>query len=68
MSDSVEILADLAPLLSPGASIVLPGDPEFAGLIARWREYEAPNIIVVVQVAVESDVQQTVSMHNATSL
>jgi hypothetical protein len=65
MSDSVGILADLGPLLSPGASIVLPSDPEFAGLTARWREYEAPNITIVVKVAVEFDVQQTVSIHDS---
>jgi len=61
MSDNANILADLGPLLSSGASIVIPNDPEFAGLTARWREYEAPNIAVVVKVSVESDIQKTVS-------
>jgi hypothetical protein len=63
MSDSEGILANLGPLLSPKASIVHSTNPEFAGLVARWREYKGPNITVVVQVAVESDVQETVSVH-----
>ena len=65
MSDNLGILADLGPLLSPKASIVLPSHPEFPSLVARWREYEAPDITVVVQIAVESDVQQTVSVYNS---
>lgn len=66
MSDSAEILANLGPLLSPTASIVLPGNPEFDNLTARWREYEAPEIAVAVQVATETDVQNTVSVHRST--
>lgn len=67
MSDHVGIQAELGALLSPGASIVLPSDPEFAGLTARWREYEAPNITFVVKVAAETDVQQTVSTQTPVS-
>lgn len=61
MADKFNILHDLSPLLSPQASIVLPGDIAFSNLTSRWREYRAPNISVVVQVATEVDVQQTVS-------
>lgn len=62
MSNSEEILASLGPLLSPRASIILPNHPEFVSLTARWRDYEAPNIAVVVKIADEFDVQQTVSV------
>ncbi|TVY85094.1 FAD-linked oxidoreductase azaG [Lachnellula suecica] len=68
MSDSERILADLGPRLSSRASIVLSDNSKFAGLVARWREYEAPNITVVVQVAVESDVQQTIRYANEHSI
>ncbi|KAJ2979491.1 hypothetical protein NUW58_g7186 [Xylaria curta] len=60
MTSAVEISGALGPKLSPQATIVLPGDSDFASLTARWREYRAPNISVVVKVATESDVQETV--------
>ncbi|CAG8958962.1 hypothetical protein HYFRA_00012959 [Hymenoscyphus fraxineus] len=60
MSKNENILADLGSRLSPGASIVLPNNTEFANLTSRWREYDAPSINVVVKVANESDVQHTV--------
>ena len=68
MSYVVGILNDLGPLLSPGASIVVPSNPRFASLVSRWREYKAPKVTVVVQVANESDVQQTVSRADTFSL
>ncbi|KAI1459380.1 hypothetical protein F4805DRAFT_473318 [Annulohypoxylon moriforme] len=60
MADNINIAADLGPLLSPQASIVLPGEATFANLTSRWREYRAPNISAVVQAATEADVQKTV--------
>lgn len=60
MSDSAAISSGLGSLLSSGASIAVPNDPEFAGLVARWREYEGPHIAAVVKVSEESDVQKTV--------
>ncbi|CAJ2512976.1 Uu.00g010950.m01.CDS01 [Anthostomella pinea] len=60
MAGDTTIQADLGPLLSPEASIVLPCDGEFANLTSRWREWHAPNISVVVQVATADDVQQVV--------
>ncbi|CAG8973974.1 hypothetical protein HYALB_00010094 [Hymenoscyphus albidus] len=60
MSKNENILAELGSRLSSGASIVLPNNTEFANLTSRWREYDAPSINVVVEVANESDVQQTV--------
>ncbi|PQE31559.1 hypothetical protein CJF32_00009371 [Rutstroemia sp. NJR-2017a WRK4] len=64
MSDSEGILADLGPLISPKASVFRSSDPEFARLVARWREYKGPDVMVVVRVAVESDVQETVRYAN----
>ncbi|KAI0540093.1 hypothetical protein GGR58DRAFT_462325 [Xylaria digitata] len=53
-------LAGLRPLLSAGATVALRGSCTFANLTSRWREFQAPNIAAVVQVATESDVQQVV--------
>ncbi|KAI1777235.1 hypothetical protein F4818DRAFT_341465 [Hypoxylon cercidicola] len=64
IASNVNLLGDLGPKLSPEASILLPGDAEFANLTSRWREWHAPNIAAVVEVATEADVQQTVRYAN----
>lgn len=51
---------ELGVLLSPGASINLPGTPEFREKTARWIDSLSPDIGAVVAVATEHDVQQTV--------
>lgn len=51
---------ELGPLLSPGASIYLPGTPEFSDKTTRWIDSLSPDIGAVVVVATEEDVQQTV--------
>ncbi|KAL7622063.1 hypothetical protein AAE478_007564 [Parahypoxylon ruwenzoriense] len=61
---NISLSTNLAPTLSPGASIVLPGDANFANLTSRWREWHAPNIAAVVRAATEADVQQTVRYAN----
>jgi hypothetical protein len=58
-------LAGLKPQLSPGASLVLPGDASFVNLTTHWREWHAPTIAAVVEVATEGDVQQAVRTHGA---
>ncbi|KAI0401066.1 FAD-binding domain-containing protein [Xylaria palmicola] len=60
MAGIEEISAVLGPKLSPEAAIILPGGSDFAGITARWREHQAPAVSVVVKVATESDVQETV--------
>ncbi|KAI0970445.1 FAD-binding domain-containing protein [Xylaria arbuscula] len=60
MTGIEEISAVLGPKLSPEATIILPGGSDFAGITARWREHQAPAVSVVVKVATESDVQETV--------
>lgn len=51
------IAAELSPLLSSGASIILPSDASlFQNLTARYSEYFAPGITAVVKVAKEADI------------
>ncbi|KAI0854095.1 hypothetical protein F5Y00DRAFT_222271 [Daldinia vernicosa] len=64
ISKSINLQADLGPRLSPSASIALPDDANFANLTSRWREWHAPTIAAVVQVATEGDVQQAVRFAN----
>jgi len=60
LEDRTDIFAQLAPLLSPGAAIILPSDP----LITRhqrWQAYSQPRYSAVVEVAAEADVGVVVS-------
>jgi hypothetical protein len=60
-SRSLDIETILGPRLSSNASIFLPGSSEFSDATLRWQEWESPNITIVVEVATENDVQETVS-------
>lgn len=64
-ASSIEV--DLAPLLSPNASIIFGGSPEFEKATARWQEYNSPGINIVVEAASESDVQETVRLSSQNS-
>lgn len=55
------ITNELGPLLSPSAAIVFPGSAEFLVATDRDNEQNPPTYAVVVEVATESDVQETVS-------
>ncbi|KEF59086.1 uncharacterized protein A1O9_03930 [Exophiala aquamarina CBS 119918] len=55
---------ELGPLLSPGASIFLPGTAEFRDKTTRWIDSLSPDIGAVVAVATEEDIQQTVLYSN----
>lgn len=55
------ITQELGPLLSPNATIVFPGSAEFLVATDRDNEQDPPTYSVVVEVATESDVQETVS-------
>lgn len=55
------ITEELGPLLSPGAEIVFPGSAEFLAAIDRDNIQDPPTYKVVVEVATERDVQETVS-------
>lgn len=62
LAGNLNFTADLGPKLSSEASILQPGDANFANLASRWREWHAPSIAAVVQAATEDDVQQTVRL------
>jgi hypothetical protein len=51
---------ELGPKLSAAARITYPDDPLYADLTTRWSDYKAPQSGVVVTVASESDIEQTV--------
>jgi hypothetical protein len=53
------VSSDLIPLLSPGASIISPRSPRFVET-ESWNLLRPPNFQTIVEVATESDVQQTV--------
>lgn len=55
------ITKELGPLLSSKAAIVFPDTAEFLVATDRDNEQDPPTYSVVVEVATESDVQQTVS-------
>ncbi|KKK12465.1 pseudouridine synthase [Aspergillus rambellii] len=59
-----DILTNLGPYLSPDANIYLPDAPQFAAATQRWSPYGTPNFTVVVEVAVEEDVVNTVQYAN----
>jgi hypothetical protein len=57
-----DIVQELGPLLSPGASITIPSGPDWDNLIARGSFPRVhPSYLAVVEVATEEDVQVTVS-------
>lgn len=55
-------LAELNSHLSGDALVLLPGGEPFMQATTRWQRYHDPNITLVVDVANERDVQQTVSL------
>jgi hypothetical protein len=59
---SSSITKELGPLLSRKAAIVFPGSAEFLVATDRDNEQDPPTYSVVVEVATESDVQETVSL------
>ncbi|PVH93284.1 putative FAD-dependent oxygenase [Periconia macrospinosa] len=58
------ISADLCARLSPDASVYLPSDNDFASFTPRWSSYSTPNFTVIVEVATEEDVIETVKYAN----
>lgn len=51
-----------AAVLSDRARLLLPGSKEFADASLRWSSANSPTYSLLVQVATESDVQQTVRL------
>ncbi|KAK6073257.1 FAD-dependent oxygenase [Seiridium cupressi] len=60
----LNITDELGPLLSSEAEIVFPGSVEFLVATDRDNEQDPPTFSVVVEVATESDVQETVRYAN----
>ncbi|PYH85967.1 FAD-binding domain-containing protein [Aspergillus uvarum CBS 121591] len=58
------ITAELGPRLSPGARIILPNSPDFTDATRRWSPFAEPRFTVVVDVATEQDVAETVEYAN----
>lgn len=58
----------LGPLLSTAAQIHFPGSAGFNSSTDRWQDFAPPSFAVVVQVATEEDVQETVRWANEASL
>lgn len=52
---------ELGPLLSPGSLIFGPSSPSYPSAIERWISFVQPDIQVVVEPALESDVSFVVS-------
>ena len=67
-SSAFNITKDLGPRLSPGAAIVFPGTAEFLVATDRDNEQDPPIFAVVVEVATENDVVQTVQYANANKI
>lgn len=61
-------ISGLRSRLSSNARAYSPCDKEYPGLISRWREYEAPTVAGVVEVATEADIQQAVTYYNRQAL
>ena len=55
-------IAELKSHLSGDALVLLPGGELFMQATTRWQRYRDPDITLVVDVANEQDVQQTVSL------
>ncbi|GAD92299.1 FAD binding domain-containing protein [Paecilomyces variotii No. 5] len=58
-------MSELSTHLSEGAHIYYPGSENFTKATARWSTLNAPNITLVVEVATENDVAETVKYANA---
>lgn len=62
MSTQTHTYASLREKLSPGANVYVEHSEKFSGATLRWSEYKSPHFTVVVEVATEDDVVETVSL------
>ncbi|RAL14899.1 FAD-binding oxidoreductase [Aspergillus homomorphus CBS 101889] len=58
------ITAELGPRLSSGARIILPNNTDFKRATYRWSAFAKPRPTIVVEVATEQDVAETVKYAN----
>ncbi|GFF58651.1 6-hydroxy-D-nicotine oxidase [Aspergillus udagawae] len=52
------------PVLSPGARLYLPGDPDYFNMTERWSNLFDPSYIAAIQPATEGDVQSIIKAAN----
>lgn len=60
LCNNENIATDLGAHLSSGANVWLPGSTAFNTATTRWSSLDTPGISVVVEVATENDVAETV--------
>ncbi|KAJ5892521.1 hypothetical protein N7504_009212 [Penicillium tannophilum] len=68
LCNNENIATDLGAHLSSGANVWLPGSTAFNTATTRWSSLDTPGISVVVEVATENDVAETVKYANANNL
>ena len=51
-----DVATTLGSKLSANATIILPSDPDWTNVTARWTQYLAPSFSVVVEPATEADI------------
>lgn len=61
LDDYDDFYSELRTQLSTNASLILPTDPLMDEASIRWQAYQRPTYSAVVEVAIEEDVQVTVS-------
>lgn len=59
-----DVATTLGPKLSANATIILPSDPDWSNVTARWTQYLAPSFSVVVEPATEADIVAAVCSDN----
>ena len=62
MSSSTDVYVSLKERLSPKAKIYLQDSESFGHATLRWSQFKRPQFTVVVEVATEHDVVETVSL------
>ncbi|EEA25328.1 hypothetical protein TMatcc_006448 [Talaromyces marneffei ATCC 18224] len=68
MSTQIDAYAAVREKLSPGANIYGENSEDFGRAALRWSQYKSPNFIVVVEVATEGDVIETIKYANANQI
>jgi hypothetical protein len=62
MSAQIDAYAALREKLSPSANIYVQNSKDFGTATLRWSQYKSPDFTVVVEVAIEDDVVEAVSL------
>ncbi|KAF3407552.1 FAD-linked oxidoreductase afoF [Talaromyces pinophilus] len=68
MSAQIDAYATLREKLSPSANIYVQNSKDFGTATLRWSQYKSPDFTVVVEVAIEDDVVETIKYANANQI